>query len=198
MPENYNRSVWIEQFDSALLSFLKTKIKIKNKEISFSITKPEESLKERPYPSVSVTLTGGPTMDVERYGQGPVRTLLDKENLVGNWEEPAMPFKVFYRIDFWAKLQTHLNEMTKCWYIANKDPRIFLLPTVDAGGEERITTCFIKNATPLNEINGTERIFRLAINLEGWIEIDEGITYTEGVIGNARVNTHLNSNTKGG
>lgn len=181
-------NVWFEEVNTGLVEEIKNTVRVKDSQGVLTalgdnaviIRKPEEDLKFETFPCVSIYNVTY-SHDSIRYNPALVRVGEDKENNIVTLEEPAVPFKLNYQIDFWAKYQIDMDCMTRTWL--SKHFRQFNLSVVDDGGTERTCNCLAKGSTVKSDLvlNG-ERLFHSIINIQIWVELDEGIRYNKAMV----------------
>lgn len=186
-------NVWFEEVNTGLLNELRNTVKIKDangllvslKDDSFMVRKPEEDFKLESYPCVSIYNLDY-KHDPFRYNPSPVVVAQDIENSVVTLEESAVPFNLFYQIDFWAEYQTDMDCMTMTWL--KKHFRQFNLVVVDDGGTERTCNCLMKGSVVKSDLvlNG-ERLYHSLIKLLIWVELDDEIRYNKPIAGNRNI-----------
>ena len=171
-----SESVWFEQVDTALVNFIKSKIVLTNDSglryaVPTTVRKPDEDFKVERYPSITVYNTSSRFAE-ERYDRESKILERNAENIQVILEEPALPYDLFYNIDFWAKTQTEMNEMTRQWL--SKVKKYFNLTVRDMSGVPR--DCFVLQRGDLTKgdfISGYERTFHSIIVYRISVELDE-------------------------
>ena len=133
-----SESVWFEQVDSALMKLLRTVIQIDGKPVKVVIRKPDEDFNEEDYPVVSLYNLYD-RFSKSRYSPEPVVVSRDFDSKYAVLEESALPYDLFYQIDFWASLQSDMNSMVKQW--KSFAPFWFNLDVLDESGNPR--SCFV-------------------------------------------------------
>lgn len=180
-----SESVWFEQVDTALVNFVTSKIVLTNDSglmyaVPTTVRKPDEDFKVEQYPSITVYNTSSRFAD-ERYDRESKILARDKFNNQGTLEEPALPYDLFYNIDFWAKTQTDMNEMTRQWL--SKVKKYFNLTVRDMTGVLR--DCFVLQRGDLTKgdfISGYERTFHSIIVYRISVELDERVQTTVPIV----------------
>lgn len=168
-----SESVWFEQVDSALMKLLRTVIQIDGKPVKVVIRKPDEDFSEEDYPIVSIYNLND-RFSKERYSPEPVVVYRDVNSNQLVIEESALPYDLFYQIDFWANLQSDMNSMTKQWKSYSK--RWFNLDVVDESGKPR--SCFVLSQNDFNKsdlLSGGKRLFHSFGTYKVQVEIDDNI-----------------------
>jgi hypothetical protein len=179
-----NHSIWKEQIDIALLNLIRNSITITNlaggEKFSLDgdsvfIRKPENEFQITIYPGISIYSLYD-TYNPERT-IGSTREIVnrDYENKKITINPTRQKFTLTYQIDFWAKKQLHMNDMTLQWL--TKFTRYYNLELQDMSGE----ACNILMLQRWGEgmkkedlIDGKERIFHSFITYDFWAEIDQG------------------------
>lgn len=189
-----SESVWFEQVDSALISFIKSKINMYNNEgvlysIPVSVRKPDEDFKIEQYPSITIYNTSSRFAD-ERYDR-EAKIAYRSGNGKVQLEDLALPYDLFYQIDFWSRTQTEMNEMTRLWL--GKVPKYFNLAVKDMSGI--IRDCFVLQRSDLvkdDYLQGYDRTFHSTITYRISVELDEKLVtelpmVTEPLIINSKI-----------
>ena len=187
-------NVWYEQVDIALLKELQNTVRYRDKhgilvpleDNALIVRKPEEEFKLETFPCVSIYNTTT-TFDPMRYNSDPIKVGEDIDNSIAIMEDPAIPYKLLYQIDFWAKYQDDMNNMTMSW--TTKHFRQFNLNVIDDGGTERSCNCLIK--TPLTKsdlVSGGERLFHTITSYEIWVELDSETRYNVNMVTDSNYN----------
>ena len=129
---------------------------------------PEEDLREEQIPCVTITPLYN-RFDARRYNPNPViMSRNDEENLL-TMQDSAVPFNLFYQIDFWSRYKEDINLMTSTWL--RKHFRQFNLKVVDDGGTERSSNVIMNE--PLREsdlLKNQKRLFHSIISYVIWVE----------------------------
>ena len=184
-------NVWFEEVNTGLLNELRSTVKIKDasgllvslKDEAFVVRKPEEDFKVESYPCVSIYNLNY-AHDPLRYNPEPV--VISRDNGMVTLEDSAVPFNLFYQIDFWSEYQTDMDCMTRTWL--KKHFRQFNLVVVDDGGTERTCNCLMKGSVVKSDLvlNG-ERLYHSIIKLLIWVELDDEIRYNKPIAGNRNI-----------
>lgn len=136
---------------------------------------PEEDLREEQIPCVTITPLYN-RFDARRYNPNPViMSRNDEENLL-TMQDSAVPFNLFYQIDFWSRYKEDINLMTSTWL--RKHFRQFNLKVVDDGGTERSSNVIVNE--PLREsdlLKNQKRLFHSIISYVIWVELDDEVSY---------------------
>lgn len=169
--------MWKEQIDSALIKFIQKHVSFSrdsgDKTVPVLVRNPEEFAKIEEYPTITICNL------FDRFD--PMRTFeresvvnRDFENNKMTLEEEAIPFQLFYQMDFWSLFKVDMNRMTKLWLsVAYKD---FILPVLDEGGNARESLAVLKDPlTGADFLQADERIFRSTVTYKISAEIDENV-----------------------
>lgn len=181
-------NVWFTEVNTGLLEELKNTVRIKDEhgdlvslpDEAFMVRKPEEDFKVETFPCVSVY-----TLDYKhnplRYNPNPVVVGYDKENKVVSLEDHAVSFDLGYQIDFWAKYQEDLDDMTRTWLI--KHFRQFNLTVTDDGGTERTCNVFAEGSIYRSDlVQKEQRLFHAIAKYRIWVEIDDENSYNVSMV----------------
>lgn len=186
-------NVWFEEVDTALIQEIQNSIKHKDNngiEVPIQniiVRKPEEDFKIEVFPCVSIYNTSY-NFDAFRYNPFPKQLEKDIVNKTVELEDSAVPFNLDYQIDFWARYQTDINDMTRTWFL--KHFRQFNLDVVDDGGTKRSCNCLRKgNITKSDLIQNKERLFHSIIKYSIWVELDNENHYNKAIVINREFNT---------
>ena len=106
-----SESVWFEQVDSALMKLLRTVIQIDGKPVKVVIRKPDEDFNDEDYPVVSIYNLYD-RFSKSRYSPEPVVVYKNYDSNFAIVEKSALPYDLFYQIDFWANLQSDMKIYT--------------------------------------------------------------------------------------
>lgn len=170
-----SESVWFEQVDTAFISHIQNLISLGGKTLPVKVRKPDEDFKIEDYPCITLYNLYS-RRDTERYFPDEVKVESDALNHKCVLEKGAIPFSLYYQIDFWSKLQSQMNDMTRIW-LGNHPDRDFILPVIDMSGKER--DCYVLlNDIMLNKsdsISGIERTYHSVLTYRVLVEIDENI-----------------------
>lgn len=169
-------SVWLKEVDTALLKLIPTIVKYydENDELVSSavmVRNPEGTYKIEEFPSVSI-FNYNQVFASERYDREEVLTKRDIERKVAVLEKSALPYYLYYQIDFWAKYQEDINEMTRRWL--GFIPRNFVLEVKDTEGNIRHCNMELVDFANADYVKGDERIFHRVYSYRIWVELDEG------------------------
>lgn len=200
-------SIWFEEVDKALLEELRKSIKVYNNydasgnlvsdnafltdghsflqsngvlvplpEKAFVVRKPEEDFKFEMFPCVSIYNLSSNYSALRHYPY-PVVLDRDEDNSMCYMEEHAIPFDFEYQIDFWAKYQSDMNDMTRTWLY--KHFRQFNLEIFNDYGMEDNCNVFCTSGGFMKSdlVRDKQRLFHSIIKYRIWVEIDGEIEY---------------------
>lgn len=165
-----SESVWFEQVDSALMKLLRTVIQIDGKPVKVVIRKPDEDFNEEDYPLVSLYNLYD-RFSKGRYSPEPVVVSRNFDSNTAVLEESALPYDLFYQIDFWASLQSDMNSMLKQW--KSFAPFWFNLDVLDESGNPR--SCFVISRNDFNKadlLKEGKRLFHSFGTYKVQVELD--------------------------
>jgi len=174
-----SESVWFEQVDTALINYIKGIVRLPNARgvltpVPVKIRKPDEDFKIEEYPCITLYNLYSVRDDVRYF---PDKVVVER-NATGHTlveERGAIPYSLFYQLDFWSRTQSQMNEMTLKW-LGHHPDRSFNLPVKDLSGQDRssfvLLTDSLMKADVLTE---TERTFHSVLTYRVWVEIDERI-----------------------
>lgn len=190
-----SESVWFEQVDEALIAYIQNIVKLKNDKgilspVPVKIRKPDEDFKIETYPSITLYNLYS-VRDEVRYNPEPVVISRDEANATLIEEHSAIPYSLYYQIDFWSRLQSHMNDMTRLWLGHNPD-RCFNLPVKDISGNDRSSFVLLTDDLKKSDLlNGTERTFHSMLTYRVWVELDEKITVEKPMVVTVEVDQSL-------
>ena len=99
----------------------------------------------------------------------------DKENAEIEMLKPAIPYDLFYQIDFWAKSKYNINEMQRHW--DGNVEKYTLLSVVDTDGTQRESRMELIDYAENDYIKNSERRFHRAYTYKIMVELDERDKY---------------------
>ena len=180
-----SESVWFEQVDTALINYIKGIVKLPNSNgvltpVPVKIRKPDEDFKIEEYPCITLYNLYS-VRDEERYFPDTVVVERDFDNHKLIEEKSAIPYSLFYQIDFWSRQQSQMNDMTRMW-LGHHPDKCFNLPVKDLSGNNRDS--FVLRTDDLKKsdfLTDTKRTFHSVLTYKVWVEIDERIR-TEGYL----------------
>lgn len=190
-----SESVWFEQVDEALIAYIQNIVKLKNDKgvlspVPVKIRKPDEDFKIETYPSITLYNLYS-VRDEVRYNPEPVVIGRDEANATLIEEQSAIPYSLYYQIDFWSRLQSHMNDMTRLWLGHNPD-RCFNLPVKDLSGNDRSSFVLLTDDLKKSDLlNGTDRTFHSMLTYRVWVELDEKITVEKPMVVSIEVDQSL-------
>ena len=180
---DYDRSVWWEEVDKALLELLKNfhyvkndKKRIKVPVLFFPLSMNTEKYE---YPIVMIRHVNE-EFDLERYSAYPVQVSVDGN--VATYEDSARPYTLNYQLDIITEKQRDLNYLTKQWSCLV--PLRGTIPVVDVEGTVR--NCFMSCKPPrmidYYAVRGEDRLLRTVIEFKVQIELDMGTSYKRDIV----------------
>lgn len=189
-------NVWFEEVDTGLVEEIKNTVRVKNadgvsvaldNENGVIVRKPEEDLKFETFPCVSIyNKTYKP--DLVRFYPYPVMVQKGSSGVPATMEDPALPFNLTYQIDFWARYQEDMNEMTKSWL--SKHYRTFNLNVVDDGGTKRSCNVMQEGDIVKSDlVQGKNRLYHSIITYTIWVELDSETRYNVPIVVSRDIDT---------
>ena len=134
------------------------------------VRKPDEDFTEEDYPVISLYNLYDRFSKI-RYSPEPVVVQRDFDSNNAVVEESALPYDLFYQIDFWANLQSDMNSMLKQW--KSFAPFWFNLDVKDESGNLR--SCFVISRNDFNKsdlLKGGKRLFHSFGTYKVQVELD--------------------------
>ena len=185
-----SETVWFEQVDTALIDFISKGIKIGYSPIDVRVRKPDEDFKKEDYPLISLYNVYSKRDDFRRcFEPVPVEKNVETKTIV--MEQAALPYNLFYQIDFWSLQQSQMNSMLMQWVSLTQGGKDFNLPVNDAGGNSRSCYCLCKDDFKKSDlVDGNKRIFHSFITYRIYVEIDENIRISEPMITDVGITTN--------
>lgn len=180
-----SESVWFEQVDTALINYIKGIVKLPNSNgvltpVPVKIRKPDEDFKIEEYPCITLYNLYS-VRDEERYFPDTVVVERDFDNHKLIEENSAIPYSLFYQIDFWSRQQSQMNDMTRMW-LGHHPDKCFNLPVKDLSGNNRDSFVLMTDDLKKSDfLTDTKRTFHSVLTYKVWVEIDERIR-TEGYL----------------
>lgn len=180
-----SESVWFEQVDTALINYIKGIVKLPNSNgvltpVPVKIRKPDEDFKIEEYPCITLYNLYS-VRDEERYFPDTVVVDRDFDNHRLIEEKSAIPYSLFYQIDFWSRQQSQMNDMTRMW-LGHHPDKCFNLPVKDLSGNNRDSFVLMTDDLKKSDfLTDTKRTFHSVLTYKVWVEIDERIR-TEGYL----------------
>ena len=174
-----SESVWFEQVDTAFINYIKGIVKLPDSNgiltpVPVKIRKPDDDFKVEEYPCITLYNLYS-VKDEFRYfpDKVVVETNPDRSTLIK--ENGAIPYSLYYQFDFWSRLQSDMNNMTRVW-LGHHPDKCFNLPVKDVSGNNRdsfvLMTDALRKADFLTE---TERTYHSTLTYRVWVELDERI-----------------------
>lgn len=174
-----SESVWFEQVDTALIKHIQESVRLLNANkvltpVPVKVRKPDEDFKIEEYPCITIYNLYS-VRDEVRYCPDDVVVARDYVNNTLTKEKSAIPYSLYYQIDFWSRKQSQMNDMTRLW-LGHHPDRSFNLPVKDISGNDR--SCFVLMTDDLRKsdfLSGIQRTFHSMLTYRVWVEIDERI-----------------------
>lgn len=136
---------------------------------------PEEDLREEQIPCVTITPLYN-RFDARRYNPNSVIMSRNDEESLLTMQDSAVPFNLFYQIDFWSRYKEDINLMTSTWL--RKHFRQFNLKVVDDGGTERSSNAIVNESLRESDLlKNQKRLFHSIISYVIWVELDDEVGY---------------------
>lgn len=171
-------SVWKEQIDEALISFISSTIgKVRDSSGAYNVPVtviphfPEkefsifddgnDSITENSMPTISFYIAISRPNYIKQFSARNLPTLGTKDLVKKTVEvlAPTKPFILQYQLDFWTEYQLHMVDMTLKWE-GSVDSR-FLLPVKNADGESLVTPVSLQGTYAYGTITKkNQRLFR--------------------------------------
>lgn len=181
-----SETVWFEQVDTALIDYIQGIVKLPNASgvltpVPVKVRKPDEDFKIEEYPCITIYNLYS-LRDEVRYCPDMTVVERDFDNSTMVLEKSSIPYNLYYQIDFWSRLQSQMNDMTRMWLGYHPD-KGFNLPVKDISGNPR--DCFVLMTDDLKKLDfleETKRTFHSALTYRVWVEIDEKIRVVEQMV----------------
>ena len=180
-----SESVWFEQVDTALINYIKGIVKLPDNNgvltsVPVKVRKPDEDFKIEEYPCITIYNLYSVRDDVRYF---PDTVVVERDPVTHRVveEKSAIPYSLFYQIDFWSRLQSQMNDMTRLW-LGHHPDKSFNLSVKDLSGNDR--DCLVLSTDNLKKsdfLTDTKRTFHSVLTYKVWVEIDEKIR-TEGYL----------------
>ena len=181
-----SESVWFEQVDTALINYIQGIVKLPNANgiltpVPVKVRKPDEDFKVEEYPCITLYNLYS-LRDEVRYCPDMVAVERDTVNNRIVLEKSAIPYNLYYQLDFWSRLQSEMNDMTRKW-LGNHPDRCFNLPVKDLSGQNRESFVLMTDDLKKSDfLTDTKRTFHSMITYRVWVEIDEKIRVEESMV----------------
>lgn len=174
-----SESVWFEQVDTALINYIKGIVRLPNDKgvltpVPVKIRKPDEDFKIEVYPCITLYNLYS-VRDEVRYFPDKVVVEIDTEKNTLIEERSAIPYSLYYQLDFWSVQQSQMNDMTRLW-LGHHPDRCFNLPVKDMSGKDRSSFVLMTdNLTKSDFLTESKRTFHSSLTYRVWVELDEKI-----------------------
>ena len=167
-------SVWNEEVDTGLIALLKTLIKHHDEndmEVSTPcfVRNPQEDFKIETFPSATI-YNYDQRFDKDRFSWENIRKEISDEGIM-RLERPALPYNLYYQIEFWAEYNEDINEITRRW-VANIEPNT-ILEVVDTKGNTRHSVMNLVDIANVDYVRNNKKIFHRVYSYKIWVELDE-------------------------
>lgn len=197
-------SVWYGEVCAGLRKEIEDTVRIRDRRREFIslphplksivVRKPEEDLKFEVFPCVSIYIKSF-RHDPLRYDPQCVQLVRDPTTYRTQVEEQAVPYNLDVQLDFWAKYQEDIDNMTRTWLM--KHFRQFNLDVVDDGGTPRsISVLSVGGMVKSDLVLGEKRLFHSILNYSIWVEIDGEMRYNVPMVTKVELNTIQEVNRK--
>lgn len=184
-----SESVWHEQVCEGLCDFITHNISLNKSPVRCRVRKPDEDFKKEDYPLISIYNLYNVRDDFRR-AQRDVELSKNVDTRTILVEQAALPFNLFYQIDFWSQQQSQMDSMTMQWINATQGGKDFNLPVVDNGGHSRTCYCLCKGDLGKSDLlEGTSRTFHSFITYRIYAEIDENVQKVEPLVTSLQIGT---------
>lgn len=175
-----SETVWFEQVDTALINFIQKNIIIDGKPVKAKVRKPDEDFDIEDYPLVSVYNLYD-RFSKHRYNPEGEVVQRDVEDNILIFEESALPYDLYYQIDFWTILQSDMNEISKQWKAKTKF--WFNLDVLDESGNPRSCFVLMRNDVAKSDLmQKGRRVFHSFATYKVQVEIDEKVYTTQPMV----------------
>lgn len=174
-----SESVWFEQVDTALINYIQGIVKLPNASgvltpVPVKIRKPDEDFKIEEYPCITLYNLYS-VRDEVRYFPDKVVVERHPDRNILIEERGAIPYSLFYQLDFWSRKQSQMNDMTRMW-LGHHPDRCFNLPVKDLSGQDRSSFVLMTDDLRKSDfLTETQRTFHSVLTYRVWVEIDEKI-----------------------
>lgn len=169
-------SVWLKEVDTALVTLINNTITVPDElgvpqKVDVVVRDPEKEAKLTNFPCVSIynynQLKSKDRIDTQTKIQMKYEDSEKKSILV---DKVAKPYYLFYQIDFYAKYQTDIDEMTRQWL--GLIDQHYLLEVRDTKNNKR--QC-VMDELEYRYSNARKSIFQRTYNYKIWVELDESV-----------------------
>lgn len=178
-----SESVWFEQVDTALIDYIKSIVKLPNEDgvltsVPVKVRKPDEDFKVEEYPCITLYNLYSRRDEVRYFPDTVIVERIPETNRLIR-EKSAIPYSLYYQIDFWSRTQSEMNDMTRYW-IGHHPDKCFNLNVRDVSGVRR--DCFVLKVDDLKKsdfLSDSTRTFQSTLTYRVWVELDERIREEE-------------------
>lgn len=174
-----SESVWFEQVDTALISYINGIVKLPNTNgiltpVPVKIRKPDEDFKIEEYPCITLYNLYSVRDGVRFF---PDKVVVERDHVRNKLieERGAIPYSLYYQLDFWSTKQSHMNDMTRMW-LGHHPDKSFNLPVKDLSGQNRSSfVLMVSDLVKSDSLTDNNRTFHSVLTYRVWVEIDERI-----------------------
>ena len=174
-----SESVWFEQVDTALISYINGIVKLPNTNgiltpVPVKIRKPDEDFKIEEYPCITLYNLYSVRDGVRFF---PDKVVVERDHVRNKLieERGAIPYSLYYQLDFWSTKQSHMNDMTRMW-LGHHPDKSFNLPVKDLSGQNRSSVVLmVSDLVKSDSLTDNNRTFHSVLTYRVWVEIDERI-----------------------
>ncbi len=169
-------SVWLAEIDNSLINTIKTIVKTMERvngeivpvPVDAFVRNPEGVVQIAKYPCVTIF-----NYDVRFAGNRFDPSLIRGQRADGRitLEQPALPYDLYYQVDFWAKYNEDINEMLRRWH--GTIGKNHLLEVLDTEGNQRFSSMTRVDSANADYAKGDQRIFHRVFSYKIWVELDE-------------------------
>lgn len=189
-----DKSIWVEQIDTALIKYIQSIIRVEDTSLnlvplSAYIRNPEKLFKPKTMPcaliyNYDMTLAKDPYSDDLLVSRNTPKE--GEDFLTANFEKPALNANLFYQIDFFTKMQSDMNSISKTW-IAHTG-NYFSLPVIDKSGSNDVATVSLIDFVKRDSFVEDERIFRWIFSYKISAIIDESSIVVKKLVEQVEIN----------
>lgn len=168
-------SVWHEQVAKAFKSLIEATVILNGLPIRTLTRNPESEFSIGTYPCATIYNTGI-TFAKYRFDDYWANGVKNEASHTLEVLPPAMPYDLDYRIEFWSKYQSEINDIARQWL--GKIPHNGYLTVVEYTDGQQVDVtrdCTMFNIATVNGdiLKPDSRIFRRIYDYRIWVELDE-------------------------
>lgn len=166
-----NQSLWYEQIDGALIEFISDNIKLDGVPAHVFVRKPEEEFDKITFPCVTIyNLSTKPHQSREDVVFGSLDSRDTEGNTISYKAAPVL-YEHVYQLDFWARFQSQMNEMTYQWFSkVEKDANVSA--QTQSGTSVTFYLVQERGLQKSDLISGKERLFHSFLSYTVFADID--------------------------